>query len=171
MPLDQTPGELRPFPRWIRTAKGPFRLLLENFHDAAQEMYALSRLHFAESDPLAKDFPLDASFPYYLDRADKGRVAIIMARDEGLRAVGYLVFRIDRSAHCTATTATEELWFIHPEARGTHLAKAMIEYFEYIARELKINEIYMGYSKKDASALYERAGLSCVAVVYGKVLK
>lgn len=157
-----------PIPVWVLTRKGAFRILSEPVIDVVGTLHHLHEQQYAEMMPPTRPFRPD--YEYYLKRALDGRLAVIVARDEWLKPVGYLVFRIDPSPITGAMCATEELWYITPAARGATLAQRMIEYFEYVARALGLAELYMGYSKKDASALYERAGLTCFAVVYGKAL-
>jgi GNAT superfamily N-acetyltransferase len=160
----------RPVPWWVTTPKGRFRLAVEPVSTVAESLHSLQAAHFAETDPLSKGHEFKPDYPYYLARAARGRFIAIIARTEEMQPIGYLAFRIDPSAITGSMAAIEELWYIIPEQRGTVLAQRMIEYFETIARYLGLAELYMGYSKKSASALYERAGLECLAVVYGKVL-
>lgn len=158
-------------PLWVETEKGNFRVLMEPVTKVIGTMHALHQAHYASVEGrhhFGRDFQLD--YEYYARRALLGRFGVIVMRNGTLEPVGYLGFGIDKSPWTGGMCATEEFWYIAPAARGTVLAQRVIEYFEYVARKLGLAELYMGYSKKDASALYEKAGLKLRAVLYGKVL-
>lgn len=84
----------------------------------------------------------------------------LIARDDGRRAVGFATVFWSRSTLAAARTAIMNDLFVHPDARGTGLAEALVE--ECRVRAGQGGAVSMGWQtgrdNARAQRLYERLG-------------
>lgn len=72
------------------------------------------------------------------------------------KAIGYLAGTIKRNFYSYRNIATQEMWYVLPEYRGTHAALMLVKEFEEWARKHKCEQIYMGVEHNVADGMTQK---------------
>ena len=143
----------------------------EKLSDILEEMKIVFPLHWEELALNKDKVPLDPQYDIYLEREKRDEVLVVTVRQEG-GLIGYFVGFIAPGLHYkTCLTCTMDIFYIHPDYRGSDLG---FKLFNYVERELKVLGVqrwFMGSKMhKDASFLFEKIGAEPVETYYSKWL-
>ena len=143
----------------------------EKLSDILDEMKIVFPLHWEELALNKDQVPLDPQYDIYLEREKRNEVLVVTVRQEG-ELIGYFVGFIAPGLHYkTCLTCTMDIFYIHPDYRGSDLG---FKLFNYVERELKVLGVqrwFMGSKMhKDASFLFEKIGAEPVETYYSKWL-
>lgn len=142
----------------------------ENLEAGLEEIKALLPLHYEELALNKDKVPLSPMYDVYIAREQAGQLIYFTARDEG-KLVGYFLGFIAPGLHySTCLTCTMDIFFVHPDVRGT--AMLGLKMFRKLEEELKLRGVdrwFVGSkARADASALFERLDFEKVEVYYSK---
>ncbi len=144
---------------------------IESFTDNLPELKVIFPLHYEEL-ALDKDkVPLSPQYDIYEAREALGELIFITAREKG-ELIGYFIGFISPGLHySTCLTCTMDIFYIHPEHRGSNFG---FKLFDFVEKELKrrgVDRWYVGSKcHLDASWLFERLGFDRVEVTYSKYM-
>jgi GNAT superfamily N-acetyltransferase len=148
---------------------------IERMADNWDELTALHRQHYDETETLYAAAPFDPDREGLLAAEDAGRYVVFTTRVAG-KLVGYLQYHLFRSLHSRHTLVSkEDAFYLLPEVRGNWLAPRMLTYAEDIL--VKLGCKYTGMSSKgpvggpDLGPFLERRGYRPVSVFYSKRLE
>jgi GNAT superfamily N-acetyltransferase len=148
------------------------KIQLENLENCLPEIQGLLPLHYEELAINQDKVPLSPIYDIYIQRERLGQLIFMTMRNEG-EMVGYFVGFIAPGLHySTCLTCTMDIFFIHPDFRGTALPG--LKLFRALEKELKVRGVqrwFVGSKvKADASALFERLDFERTEVYYAKWL-
>jgi len=144
---------------------------LESFTERLPELKPILPLHYEEL-ALDKDkVPLSPQYNIYTQREALGELVFITARELG-ELVGYFIGFVAPGLHySTCLTCIMDIFYIHPDHRGSN---AGIEMFEFVENELSRRNVarwFVGSKVHlDASWLFERLGFDRVEITYSKYI-
>ena len=144
---------------------------IESFTDNLPELKVILPLHYEEL-ALDKDkVPLSPQYDIYEAREALGELIFITAREKG-ELIGYFIGFISPGLHySTCLTCTMDIFYIHPEHRGSNFG---FKLFDFVEKELKrrgVDRWFVGSKcHLDASWLFERLGFDRVEVTYSKYM-
>jgi len=144
---------------------------IESFTDNLPELKTILPLHYEEL-ALDKDkVPLSPQYDIYEAREALGELIFITAREKG-ELIGYFIGFISPGLHySTCLTCTMDIFYIHPEHRGSDFG---FKLFDFVEKELKrrgVDRWFVGSKcHLDASWLFERLGFDRVEVTYSKYM-
>ena len=145
---------------------------VESFTDNIDELKELIPMHYQELALNQDKVPLSPQWDIYKQRDAMGQVLFMVMRDAG-EMIGYFIGFIAPGLHySTCLTCTMDIFYIHPEKRGSGLPG--IKLFRSVEAELKrrgVDRWFVGSkTMADASALFERLKFDRVEVYYSKWL-
>jgi len=143
---------------------------VESFTDNIDELKTLIPLHYKELALNQDKVPLSPQWDIYKQRDAMGQVLFMVMREAG-EMIGYFIGFIAPGLHySTCLTCTMDIFYIHPEKRGSGLPG--IKLFRSVESELKrrgVDRWFVGSkTMADASALFERLKFDRVEVYYSK---
>lgn len=145
---------------------------IESFSSIRDEVFELSKDHYAEVDSERNTFKLDPNFEVYEELEKMGGLTILVVRDDN-KIIGYAFFITNFSLHCkTVILAINDLFYVKPEYRGKEIGKILLEKSEEALKQRGVHQIIM-MTKKYAnfSPLLERNGYEEIEAVYKKNIK
>lgn len=145
---------------------------VEQLEDVLPEMKLLFGGHWEELALDKASVPLDPQYDVYLERERQGQTLTVVMRENAL-IIGYWVGFIAPGLHYrTCLTATMDIFYIKPEARGGTKALKM---FRFVERELVrrgVQRWIMGTKlHHDVGRMFEALGLRPIETYYSKLLK
>lgn len=145
---------------------------VESFTDNIDELKTLIPMHYQELALNKDKVPLSPQWDIYKQRDAMGQVLFMVMREAG-EMIGYFIGFIAPGLHySTCLTCTMDIFYIHPEKRGSGLPG--IKLFRSVEAELKrrgVDRWFVGSkTMADASALFERLKFDRVEVYYSKWL-
>lgn len=143
----------------------------ERLEDILEEMQEIFPIHWEELALNKDKVPLDPQYDIYLAREAMDELLLVTVRKQG-DLLGYFVGFIAPGLHYkTCLTCTMDIFYIHPDYRGSALG---LKLFRYVERELKVRGVqrwFMGSKlHKDASFLFEAIEAKPVETYYSKWL-
>ena len=144
---------------------------IETMEDNLIELQDILPLHYQELALNKDKVPLSPQYDVYLEREQAGGVLFVTARDKGL-LVGYFIGFIAYGLHySTCLTCTMDIFYIHPERRGTNEGFKLFKFVENELKRRKIDRWFVG-SKVSLPAdwLFEKLDFERVEVYYTKWL-
>ena len=103
---------------------------IETMEDNLIELQDILPLHYQELALNKDKVPLSPQYDVYLEREQAGGVLFVTARDKGL-LVGYFIGFIAYGLHySTCLTCTMDIFYIHPERRGTNEGFKLFKFVE-----------------------------------------
>lgn len=144
---------------------------IETMEDNLIELQDILPLHYQELALNKDKVPLSPQYDVYLEREQAGGLLFVTARDKGV-LVGYFIGFIAYGLHySTCLTCTMDIFYIHPERRGTNEGFKLFKFVENELKRRKIDRWFVG-SKVSLSAdwLFEKLDFERVEVYYTKWL-
>lgn len=144
---------------------------VESFTESLPELKPILPLHYEEL-ALDKDkVPLSPQYDIYEAREALGELIFVTAREAG-ELIGYFIGFVAPGLHySTCLTCTMDIFYIHPEHRGSNFG---FELFDFVEKELKrrgVDRWFVGSKcHLDASWLFERLGFDRVEITYSKYM-
>lgn len=144
---------------------------VESFTDQLDELKPILPLHYEELALDKDEIPLDPQYDVYMYREDAGELVFYTARVGG-ELIGYFIGFVSPGLHYQQTlTCIMDIFYIHPEHRGSNFGEQLFEFVEAQLRSRKVKRWYMGSKcHLDASWLFERIGADRCEVTYSKLL-
>ena len=139
------------------------------------EINELYKEHYAETEVLYLDTPMDVDFERFGQSEKAGQFVLFTVRTAENDLVGYLQYYVFRDMHSQGMyIAREDAFFLTKSHRGGGLASKMVDYAEHCLKQLGCR--YVGMSSKapaggpDIGRFLERKGYKPVALYYSKQL-
>lgn len=131
----------------------------ERMSDVIEEMRALHEAHWLETEMYRHSQSLEFDYPSVCMSEAVGKYLLITVRDESGRLVGNCACRIFNSTHTQRRVASEDTFFLLPEARRGRRAVQLFRYAERCVRALGAQEVRVTVKVgNDVSKLWERIG-------------
>lgn len=145
---------------------------VESLVDVLPEMKTLFGGHWEELALDKQAVPLDPQYEVYLERERLGQTLVIVMRENGV-VIGYWVGFIAPGLHYrTCLTATMDIFYIKPEARGGSKALKMFRFVEKELVRRGVQRWFMGSKlHKDVGRLFAALGMKPIETYYSKLLK
>lgn len=144
---------------------------VESFTENLEELKLLLPGHYQEL-ALDKDkVPLSPQYDIYTKREALGELIFVTARDRG-ELVGYFIGFIAPGLHySTCLTCIMDIFYIHPDHRGSNAGFEMFEFVEKNLLKCGVDRWFVGSKVHlDASWLFERLGFDRVEITYSKYI-
>lgn len=127
--------------------------------------------HFKEVDYFKDDMELEPDFSYYFALEEKGAIRPVIVRDNGT-IIGYCVsFLRNHPHHIGKIFASNDIFYLHPEYRGSGIAAEMLAFVEKDLIGLGVSVISLGMKeKRQFKSLVEEAGYSFQEIRYCKYI-
>jgi len=139
---------------------------VEPLRDVWGAVMGMAEKHWEETEAY-QSFPLNPDKERYINYNDIGYHRMYMAEKDG-KYVGYLGVYVTESMHTQVKIATEDNWYLLPEARGGRTAKRFYEFVENDLQQLGVREVLM-HSKNANNSVrlmkflgYEAVGTLCI---------
>lgn len=144
---------------------------IETIRDNLVELQDILPLHYQELALNQDKVPLSPQYDVYLNREDHGGVLFVTARDKG-ELIGYFIGFIANGLHySTCLTCTMDIFYIHPNRRGSSAGYHLFKFVENELKRRKVDRWFVG-SKVSLPAdwLFEKLDFERVEVYYTKWL-
>lgn len=143
----------------------------EKLSDILDEMKVVFPIHWEELALNKDKVPLDPQYDIYLAREERDELILVTVRQEG-GLIGYFVGFIAPGLHYkTCLTCTMDIFYIHPDYRGSDLGFRMFNYVERELRARGVQRWFMGSKlHKDASFLFDKIGAEPCETYHSKWL-
>jgi len=130
---------------------------VEPYEACIEELKPLFPAHWAELALNQDKVPLDPQYDVYAQRAARGEVLMVTARELGV-LVGYFVGFVAPALHYrTCLTLTMDIFYIAPAYRKRSAGIRLFKFVEHEARRRGVKRLFVGSKlHKDASALFAR---------------
>lgn len=144
----------------------------ESFEQRLDELKTLLPLHYKELALNQEHVPLSPQYDVYINRERRGELVFITVREAG-EMIGYFIGFVAPGLHySTCLTCTMDIFYIHPDRRGSGVG---LKLFRFVEAELKrrgVNRWFMGYKihAPYARKLFEAIGADPVEVYHSKWL-
>ena len=144
---------------------------IENFESSLSEFAPIFPIHYEELALNKDKVPLDPQYNIYIDRENSGELLFVTIREDG-SAVGYFIGFISPALHYkTCLTCIMDIFYVHPEHRGSGGGAMLFKFVEKELRRRKVDRFFVGSKlHKDSSWLFEKLGFQQVEVYYSKWL-
>ena len=144
---------------------------VESFEESLPELKPILPVHYEELALDKNNIPLDPDYNFYISKDNIGELLYITARNEG-DLIGYFIGFVGPGLHYKSTlTCIMDIFFVHPDYRGSNIGFEMFNYVEKELRRRKVLRWYVGSKcHKDASWLFEKLGFERVEITYSKLL-
>lgn len=144
---------------------------VESFADSLEELKPILPLHYEELALNKDKVPLSPQYDVYLQREMLGELVFITARIEG-ELMGYFIGFVSPGLHySTCLTCLMDIFYIHPEHRGSSFGFKLFTFVEQELRRRNVDRWFVGSKVHlDASWLFEKLGFDRVEVVYSKYM-
>jgi GNAT superfamily N-acetyltransferase len=139
----------------------------ETYDDVYEECLRIFPTHWKELALDQDKVPLDPQFEVYREREKRGELFVLSVRKDGA-LIGYFVGFIAPSLHYkTCLTCTMDIFYIHPEHRGSSLGIKLFTEVRERCKKRGVHRIVVGSKMhKDASILFERLGYTEIERFY-----
>jgi len=144
---------------------------VESFTENLTELKTILPLHYKELALDQGNVPLSPQYDVYENRENAGELTYITARKNG-ELIGYFIGFIAPGLHySTCLTCIMDIFYIHPEHRGSNFG---CELFGFVEKELLrrgVNRWFVGSKVHlDASWFFEKLGFDRVEITYSKYM-
>lgn len=142
-------------------------VMLESFEERLPELLPLLPLHYEELALNQDKVPLDPQYDIYIERERRGELMFMVVRDAG-QLVGYFIGFVAPGLHYqTCLTLTTDIFFLHPNHRGSSTGVKLFKAVEAEARQRGVQRFFVGSKVHlDASYLFEKLGYERVEIYY-----
>lgn len=140
---------------------------VECFETNLPQLKPILPLHYEELALHKEKVPLDPQYGVYLQREADGGLMFMAMRDAG-QLVGYFIGFIAPGLHYqTCLTLTMDIFYVHPEHRGSGAGFQLFKAVEAEAKRRGVQRMFVGSKMhKDASWLFQRLGYEPVETYY-----
>lgn len=147
-------------------------ILNESFEERLPELLPLLPLHYLELALNQDKVPLDPQYGVYIERERRGELMFSVVRDGG-NLIGYFIGFVAPGLHYqTCLTLTMDIFYLHPDHRGSNVGYKLFKYVENEARRRGVQRMFVGSKVHlDASWLFERLGYEKVETYYSAWLE
>lgn len=144
---------------------------VESFTEQLDELMPLLPLHYEELALNKDKVPLAPQYDIYMKREELGELIFVTVRELG-ELIGYFIGFIAPGLHYkTCLTCTMDIFYIHPEKRGSSIGADLFRFTEKELTRRGVQRWFVGSKcHMDASWLFERLGFDRVEVYYSKML-
>ena len=144
---------------------------IESFIEILEELKPILPLHYEELALNKDSVPLDPVYEDYIARENLGQLIFATARKEGI-LIGYFIGFIAPGLHYrTCLTCHMDIFFIHPDHRGSKCGFGLFLFVEKELKRRKVQRWFVGYKiHKDLSKFFENLDFERVEVTYSKML-
>jgi len=144
---------------------------IESFEERLEEFKPLFPIHWEELALNKDKVPLDPQYDLYIDRERAGELLFVTLRKKG-EAVGYFIGFIAPGLHYkTCLTCSMDIFYVHPEHRGSSAGKQLFRFVENELRRRGVDRWFVGSKNhKDASWLFESLEFDLCETYYTKWL-
>lgn len=144
---------------------------IESFEKTLAEFSPLFPVHYEELALNKDKVPLDPQYDIYIAREKMGELLFVTLREAGA-PVGYFIGFISPALHYkTCLTCTMDIFYVHPEKRGSGGGQMLFSFVEKELKRRKVDRFFVGSKcHKDASWLFEKLGFEQVEIYYSKWL-
>lgn len=144
---------------------------LERLSDILSEVKELWKEHFAETEGYRHSLGYNPNEEAFLAFERANQFRLYTARD-GRRLVGQIGFILYRSRHTQTMTASEDFFYVRPEARGQGVATGLIRFALQDLRDEGVPQATVTDKlDDDARRVFEKVGFKLVARQYSIVFK
>lgn len=142
-------------------------IMLESFEERLPELEQLLPLHYEELALNKDKVPLSPQYPVYISRERNGELMFMVVRDKG-QLIGYFIGFVAPGLHySTCLTLIMDIFYIHPEHRGSSTGYKLFKAVEEEASRRGVQRMFVGSKVHlDASWLFERLGYEKVETTY-----
>lgn len=142
-------------------------ILNESFTERLPELLPLLPLHYEELALNRDKVPLDPQYDLYEAREAAGQLMFSVVRDDG-NLIGYFIgFKAPGLHYRTCLTLTMDIFYIHPDHRGSNVGYKLFKHVESEAKRAGVQRMFVGSKVHlDASWLFERLGYEKVETYY-----
>jgi len=142
-------------------------IMLESFEDRLPELEPLLPLHYEELALNKDKVPLSPQYPVYINRERNGELMFMVVRDRG-ELIGYFIGFVAPGLHySTCLTLIMDIFYIHPEHRGSSTGHKLFKAVEAEAKKRGVQRMFVGSKVHlDASWLFEKLGYEKVETTY-----
>lgn len=144
---------------------------VESFEHRLPELEPILPLHYEELALNKDKVPLSPQYEIYIQRERQGELSFITARKDG-ELIGYFIGFISPGLHySTCLTCIMDIFYIHPEHRGSGFGADLFGFVEGEMIRRKVARWFVGSKVHlDASWLFERLGFDRTEIMYSKYL-
>lgn len=142
-------------------------IMLESFEERLPELLPLLPLHYEELALNKDKVPLAPQYEIYIERERRGELMFIVVRDAG-ELIGYFIGFVAPGLHYkTCLTLIMDIFFIHPEHRGSATGYKLFKAAEEEAKRRGVQRMFVGSKcHLDASFLFEQLGYERCEITY-----
>lgn len=143
----------------------------ETFHDMIDELKPILPIHWQELALDHAEVPLDPDYDLYLALENAGQLHLCTARDNNA-LIGYFVTFVQNHIHYKSTVfARVDVYYIHPEHRGTGAGAKLFRYHESEMKRLGAKKIInMCKLHQDHGPLFAALGYTHIENIFSKVI-
>lgn len=139
--------------------------------DSVEEVRPLHAAHYAETETKYKKHQVAVKYDHYVACEKAGTLQVFGARLAATQQlVAYLFVYVSPSAHDSSMVATEDMYFILPEHRGSGLARRLLQYSKARLKELGVDYFFMTSKKPvggpNIGMFLESEGFKAVAISF-----
>ncbi len=148
-----------------------FEVQRVSIEDCVEEIRPLHAAHYLETETKYKRHDVGVKYDHYIACEKAGTLQVFGARlADTQQLVAYLFVYVSPSAHDSSMVATEDMYFILPEHRGSGLARRLLQYSKARLKELGVDYFFMTSKKPvggpNIGMFLESEGFKAVAVSY-----
>ena len=146
-------------------------LEVESFIECLPELKPILPIHYEELALNKDEVPLSPRYDIYEAKENAGELIFVTAREAG-ELVGYFIGFIAPGLHySTCLTCSLDIFYIHPEKRGSSFGMELFKFTEKELRRRGVDRWFVGSKVHlDASWMFERLGFERVEIFYSKML-
>jgi N-acetylglutamate synthase-like GNAT family acetyltransferase len=144
---------------------------VEKFHDILEEFKPIWQVHWEEI-ALDKDvITLNMDIEKYITLSQTGILLVVTARDDE-KLIGYYYGLVNNHLHYKQSlTLFTDIFYILKEYRKGRVGYNLFKYVEQVAKELKVQKIYMGCKLHlDLTSMLNRLGYNQIEKIFAKVI-
>lgn len=142
---------------------------VENFKPFLDEVKPLLPGHWDELALNKDKVPLDPKYDDYLRQDAEGKISVVTLRELG-KLVGYFIgFVVPGLHYRTCLTYTMDIFYVHPEHRGSGGGALMVNCLETELRRRGVQRVVMGTKcHRPSGWMFEKLGYTQIEVYYSK---
>lgn len=143
----------------------------ESFMERLEELQVLLPLHYEELALDKEHVPLDPMYEVY-EKYEKDNNLLFVTIRKGGELIGYFIGFIAPGLHYrTCLTCTMDIFYLHPDHRGSSLGYKLFESVEKELKEREVDRWFVGSKlHKDCGHLFKKLDFRPIETYYSKYL-